>query len=76
MPVSRKAKKANVVVARIGLMLDPAVCRKDFSSLIALVTVKAFVKPCQLGSTKKVRAHYAHGCAKIRPHDQLTLSDQ
>ena len=23
MPVSRKAKKANVVVARIGLMLDP-----------------------------------------------------
>ena len=75
MPVSRKAKKANVVVARIGLMLDPAVCRKDISSLIALVTVKALVKRCQLGSTKKVRAP-VHICAKIRPHDQLTLSDQ
>ena len=76
MPVNRKARKGNVVVARIGLMMDPAVCRKDISSLIALVTVKAFVKPCQLGSSKKVRAPYVHGCAKIRPYDQLTLSDQ
>ena len=76
MPVSRKAKKANVVVARIGLMLDPAVCRKDISRLIAPVTVKAFVKPCQLGSTKKVPTPYVNGCAKIRPHERLTLSDQ
>ena len=79
MPVSRKAKKANVVVARIGLMLDPAVCRKDISRLIALVTVNAFVKRCQLGSNKKVRApYYVHGCVmiSIRPHDQLTLSDR
>ena len=76
MPVSRKAKKTKVVVARIGLMLDPAVCRQDISRLIALVTVKAFVKPCQLGSTKKVPTPYVHGCAKIRPHERLTLSDQ
>ena len=76
MPVSRKAKKTKVVVARIGLMLDPAVCRQDISRLIALVTVKAFVKPCQLESTEKVPTPYVHGCAKIRPHDQLTLSDQ
>ena len=53
MPVSRKAKKANAVVARIGLMLDPAVCRKDFSSLIALFTVNAFVKPWQLEVPRK-----------------------
>ena len=26
MPVNRKARKGNVVVARIGLMLDPVLC--------------------------------------------------